>query len=117
MKVYCGDYWKDAPKKRFPWLKACLVFVGLALTTAATPAMVAYYWNGQNSTETLAHTEALRLMQDDAAYEPSRLSAARKLFHLSKSSIQALKKAAVDGNNLASDSRIYLKKLAYFLEH
>lgn len=116
MKVYCGDYWKYTPPRRFPWKRLALITLGAALTMAATPAMVSYYWNGQHSAETLAFEEARRILVDTGMPETRRTSAAGRVFVNAKGSIKALLQAGEGGDKTAADSRIYLNKLKQLLK-
>ena len=49
MEVYCGNYLDYKPKKRIPWLRYIFILLLVTGTTAATPAVISYYWDGKNS--------------------------------------------------------------------
>jgi hypothetical protein len=117
MKAYCGEYWKYVPEKRFPWKRLAMIVLILGLTTAATPAMVAYYWNGQNSTATLPVEEALRLVQDREANVSMRKSAVFKVFNATLKAIEALQTARTIEDEVSENAGIYLNKLRISLRN
>lgn len=112
MKIYCGDYSNWQPPRRVAWKKIALIVLCVGVTTAATPAMVSYYWSGRRSAQTLPVSEAIQLVRDGEAASPKRISAAGKLFFSANEAIKALKSSQVGNDTLASDSRVYLDKLA-----
>ena len=93
MKIYCGDYMNYKTPRRHRWGVLGIVAACLLFTSAATPAMINYYWNGQNGTKNLALEEAIRMAGDPQVSEMMRKDAQVEIYLQIKRAIQALREA------------------------
>ena len=111
MEVFCGNYKDYKLKKRIPWLRYIFIFMLVSGATAATPAMISYYWDGRNSEATLEVREAIRLVMDSTMPESMRRSAECKIFHTARRILQTLNDASSFAGKVGDDAKNYSKKL------
>lgn len=75
MEVFCGNYKDYKLKKRIPWLRYIFIFMLVCGTTAATPAVISYYWDGKHSEHTLTEEAARAIAADESQDFNRRLAA------------------------------------------
>lgn len=111
MEIYCGNYMNSKLKKRIPWLRYISILLLVSGTTAATPAMISYYWDGTHSEHTLHVGEAARIVLDGNVPNAMRRSAGLRTYIIAKNAIRALNEAQTFDAQVGSDAVLSLERL------